>query len=137
MKLLIRGFRFRQAMLPIKDFLNSCAKCTNQVYINMYICICVCIYVCVYVFILIYTFKYIYIEIFLIHVQNVLVRYVFIIIFFTYALLAGLHYSCIRIIDFVTFFVVISSSKVHHHHMYTYMSAYVCVYVCVCIYACI
>jgi hypothetical protein len=37
-------------------------------------------------------------------------------IFFTYAILAGLHYSCIRTIDFVTPFVVICLSKHHHHH---------------------
>jgi hypothetical protein len=37
-------------------------------------------------------------------------------IFFTYAILAGLNYSCIRAIDFSTPFVVIYLIKHHHHH---------------------
>jgi hypothetical protein len=36
--------------------------------------------------------------------------------FFTYAILAGLYYSCIRTIDFVTPFFEICLSKHHHHH---------------------
>jgi hypothetical protein len=43
-------------------------------------------------------------------------------IFFTYAILAGLHYSCIRTIDFVTPFVVIYLSKHHHHHHHNIFS---------------
>jgi hypothetical protein len=34
----------------------------------------------------------------------------------SYAMLAGLHYSFIRTIDFVTPFFVIYISKHHHHH---------------------
>jgi ABC-type enterochelin transport system permease subunit len=37
-------------------------------------------------------------------------------IFFTYAILAGLHYSCIQTIDFVTPFVIYLSKHHHYHH---------------------
>jgi hypothetical protein len=37
---------------------------------------------------------------------------------FTHVILAGLHPSCIRTIDFVTPLVVIHLSKHHHHHHY-------------------
>jgi hypothetical protein len=45
-----------------------------------------------------------------------MVSIIYMFIFFPYSILAGLHYSCIRTIDFVTILVVICLSKHHHHH---------------------
>jgi hypothetical protein len=46
----------------------------------------------------------------------VLVSFImFIVTFFTFALLADLHYSCVRTIHFVIPLVVIHVTKQHHH----------------------
>jgi hypothetical protein len=77
--------------------------CPPMVYISGYIYIYVYIYTYIYIYIYICIYVYIYI-------YSIICRFTF----FMYAILAGLHNSCIWTRDFVTTFIVILSK--HHYH---------------------